>query len=397
MSSPRVSMRSTPAPSAFRCAAETRSGAVRPGPPSHVRRAARTASRKRGREGPAAGVGGWGRRRTFARYRCLHGRARRRGQPARFRPRARRRWRRRAATTCCGSRASSRFADRAGAAGRRPGGAARDVRAGMARRLARFRSSQPAGLCRPRHSRAQEILARFAFAVAARSSDRWRRTRHSTRRGGSNARHRHIRRHSPSCPRGRSRPISASRARRSPRSALPGSLAALGAGRTVDAAGQIVIPGGIDPHVHCRWPMPIPGQTQHNLTDGPDAGQPGGALRRHHDDPRFRPRRRRQHGAAGDRAAAAGMGRRLPLRLRASTRWCRASSTRSILDQLTEAVAAGHADGQDVHHRHHPVAQGPHGPIRRHLGGAEGLGARPAASPRSTPRTTTSSCTCTRS
>jgi dihydropyrimidinase len=32
----------------------------------------------------------------------------------------------------------------------------------------------------------------------------------------------------------------------------PGSLAALGAGRTIDAAGQIVIPGGIDPHVHCR-------------------------------------------------------------------------------------------------------------------------------------------------
>jgi dihydropyrimidinase len=50
----------------------------------------------------------------------------------------------------------------------------------------------------------------------------------------------------------------------------PGGLAGLGAKRTVDASGQIVIPGGIDPHVHCRWPMPTPGQTQHNLTDGPD-------------------------------------------------------------------------------------------------------------------------------
>ena len=50
----------------------------------------------------------------------------------------------------------------------------------------------------------------------------------------------------------------------------PGSLGAIGATRSVDAAGQIVIPGGVDPHVHCRWPMPVPGQSQPNLTDGPD-------------------------------------------------------------------------------------------------------------------------------
>jgi dihydropyrimidinase len=50
----------------------------------------------------------------------------------------------------------------------------------------------------------------------------------------------------------------------------PGSLAALGAGRIVDATGQIVMPGGIDPHVHCRWPMPVPGVAQHAMTDGPD-------------------------------------------------------------------------------------------------------------------------------
>jgi dihydroorotase-like cyclic amidohydrolase len=49
----------------------------------------------------------------------------------------------------------------------------------------------------------------------------------------------------------------------------PGSLAALGAHRTIDAAGQIVIPGGIDPHVHCRWPIVVPGTTQHRMTEGP--------------------------------------------------------------------------------------------------------------------------------
>jgi len=36
----------------------------------------------------------------------------------------------------------------------------------------------------------------------------------------------------------------------------PGSLAALGAGRVVDAAGQIVIPGGIDPYP--LWPPDVP-------------------------------------------------------------------------------------------------------------------------------------------
>jgi dihydropyrimidinase len=49
----------------------------------------------------------------------------------------------------------------------------------------------------------------------------------------------------------------------------PASLAALGAGRVVDAAGQVVIPGGIDPHVHCRWPIVVPGTTQHQMTEGP--------------------------------------------------------------------------------------------------------------------------------
>src|SRR5438046_9616144 len=35
----------------------------------------------------------------------------------------------------------------------------------------------------------------------------------------------------------------------------PGSLAAIGAARVVDAAGQIVIPGRIDPHIHAGMPI----------------------------------------------------------------------------------------------------------------------------------------------
>src|SRR6201987_5962250 len=47
----------------------------------------------------------------------------------------------------------------------------------------------------------------------------------------------------------------------------PGRLAAIGAGRTVDAGGQTVTPGGVDPHVHCNWPMPMPGVAQPTLTE----------------------------------------------------------------------------------------------------------------------------------
>ncbi len=43
-----------------------------------------------------------------------------------------------------------------------------------------------------------------------------------------------------------------------------GALPAPSGGRLIDMTGRIVMPGGIDPHVHCDWPMPAPegGQTQ---------------------------------------------------------------------------------------------------------------------------------------
>jgi dihydropyrimidinase len=49
----------------------------------------------------------------------------------------------------------------------------------------------------------------------------------------------------------------------------PGSLTAAGAARTVDAAHQIVVPGGVDPHIHCSSPIPFPGHNE-DLLSAPD-------------------------------------------------------------------------------------------------------------------------------
>jgi dihydropyrimidinase len=49
----------------------------------------------------------------------------------------------------------------------------------------------------------------------------------------------------------------------------PGAIANDQAGRVIDAAGKIVMPGGIDPHVHCKWHLPMPDGTA-GFTQGPD-------------------------------------------------------------------------------------------------------------------------------
>lgn len=51
--------------------------------------------------------------------------------------------------------------------------------------------------------------------------------------------------------------------------ASAGTFDAQSAARLIDASGKIVIPGGIDPHVHCKWYVPLPDGTAID-TDGPD-------------------------------------------------------------------------------------------------------------------------------
>src|SRR5437016_5126967 len=50
----------------------------------------------------------------------------------------------------------------------------------------------------------------------------------------------------------------------------PGSLAAIGAARVIDAAGQIVIPGGIDPHIHAGMPILGGPSNEDVFSAGPD-------------------------------------------------------------------------------------------------------------------------------
>ncbi|MBS0640810.1 MAG: amidohydrolase family protein [Proteobacteria bacterium] len=51
--------------------------------------------------------------------------------------------------------------------------------------------------------------------------------------------------------------------------AAPGSLPVPQGVRVIDATGKIVMPGGIDPHVHCKWHLPSPDGTA-TLTQGPE-------------------------------------------------------------------------------------------------------------------------------
>src|SRR5260370_15728439 len=59
----------------------------------------------------------------------------------------------------------------------------------------------------------------------------------------------------------------------------PGSLASIGATRTVDASGQIVIPGGIDPHIHCGMPL-VRGPSDEPVFRAPAAQRSPAALPR---------------------------------------------------------------------------------------------------------------------
>jgi dihydropyrimidinase len=122
----------------------------------------------------------------------------------------------------------------------------------------------------------------------------------------------------------------------------PGSLAAAGAARAVDAAGQIVIPGGVDPHIHCGMPI-VGGPSNEPVFAAPPSQVSKAALYGGTttlldfalcppDEPLQQSIEARQREFAG--ACYTDFGFHLMLR---------GTQTPALLDSLPEAVQAGHA------------------------------------------------------
>ena len=190
----------------------------------------------------------------------------------------------------------------------------------------------------------EEILDRFAFAAPSLGPRlaASRMPRRITHKGASSCSTSSSPAAWPSCPPGpQPADIGIAGRARSPRSARPAASPRSAPDGSVDASGQIVIPGGIDPHVHCNWPMPVPA-TPANLTEPASTGSARPALFGGTTTTiDFAPVEAGNDRAAGDRAAAAAMGRRLLWRLRLSHHAARQYRA-EILGQLAEAVQAGH-------------------------------------------------------
>ena len=162
-----------------------------------------------------------------------------------------------------------------------------------------------------------------------------------------------------------------------------GALPDTNAQRIIDAAGKIVMPGGIDPHVHMAHPFMIPDGTI-LYTQGHRSGRTGGVVGRHHHAHRLQPTYGRQE-RAGGRSRRGWRNSRADCSVRLGLPPCCRATRR-----IRSAAAARRGDpgraphGEDLHHQHHPEPHRAHGRFRRHLGGVPGAGqgGRPRRHPR---------------
>ena len=153
------------------------------------------------------------------------------------------------------------------------------------------------------------------------------------------------------------------------------------------------MPGGIDPHVHMQHPFMIPDGTI-LYTQGPDrvgmAALYGGTTTLID----F------AYMSAEKSVQAAIEARDADFAPKSPCDWAyhlmlSSEPPHTQFAELAEAIQRRLPHHQDLHHQHLAPPHRPHDRLRRHLGDLQGAGARRAASASSTPRTTTSSCTCT--
>ena len=179
--------------------------------------------------------------------------------------------------------------------------------------------------------------------------------------------------------------------------AAPGTFPAAQAARVIEAGNAVVIPGGIDPHIHCAWYIPPmrPGDPPVSSA-GPEQVSRAALMGRHDDADRLRrlPAGRatilQEERARRDRGARQGLERQMLLRLCVPRDAAAARSPPATIAQLPEAIQAGYPTIKIFMTNIRPAAHGPQDRHRRHLGDLQGARAQGRGSRRSTPRKTTS-------
>ena len=135
--------------------------------------------------------------------------------------------------------------------------------------------------------------------------------------------------------------------------AAAGALSTETAKRVIDATGQVVMPGGIDPHVHHASSFVDQPDGTPLITQGPDRVGHGGAAGRHHHADRFRLLARRTAACRRIETRDKEFVGEEPVRLGLPPHAARSEPPHTQFGPSSaEAIQAGYPTHQDLHHQH---------------------------------------------